>query len=117
MPRGLYVPVVGCHKKGISPLWSSFAKLHAWSNLEENIRQTQIGKWVTKHLSCTLPSGQEHQKQGMVEKESLRTKVMRALNVTCTLDMCWHGHLWTLNRVWNGVNNDTRIGAGSNHVE
>ena len=97
MPHGLYVPVVGCDKKGISPLWSSFPKLQAWSNLEENIRQTQIGKCVTKHLSCTLPNGQEHQKQGMVEKESLRTKVRRALNVTCTLDVCWHRHLWTLN--------------------
>ena len=65
------MPVVGCDKKGISPLWSSFPKPQAWSNFEENIRQTQIGRCVTKHLSCTPPNSQDHQKQGMMEKQSL----------------------------------------------
>lgn len=39
----------------------------------------------------------------MEKVTSQRTKVTRALNVTCILDVCWRGHLWTLNKVWNRV--------------
>ena len=72
---------------------------------------------VSQNTWAVLPQMAKTTKNKAWWRKSLRTKVTRALNVTCTLDVCWRGHLWTLNKVWNGVNNDTRTGAGSNHVE